>query len=348
MCAIPVQGQPQISFPVVAPGYRIDLPRDEGSHPQFRTEWWYVTGMLQDEAGAQFGFQVTFFRTRTGVDEANPSRFAAKQLLFAHAAISDPSRGHLLRDERSARAGFEIARAQEGSLDVAIDDWSLRKDADDSYQARVRSDKFQLALDYHPSQAALIHGNSGYSQKGPQPESASYYYTLPQLRTSGTIVIDGRQRRVTGTAWLDHEWSSAIIDEQAQGWDWVGINLDDGGALMAFQMRDAQGHEHWAAATERARGDSAATAFAPEDIEWVAQRRWRSPRTGTQYPVEWKIRIGQRTVLLRPLIDDQENDARRSTGTIYWEGAVTASDESGRRIGRGYLELTGYGQRVSL
>ena len=338
-----------VTYPVVAPGVPIEFPRDAGSHPQFRTEWWYVTGTVEDAAGASFGFQVTFFRSRPGVDEANPSRFAAKQLLFAHAALSDPQRGHLLRDERSARAGFDIAVAAEGALDVAIDDWSLRASPDGKgYSARVRTPEFQLEFDYTSTQPPLLHGTGGYSRKGPQAAEASYYYTLPQLRTAGRLAIGAREYKVTGTAWLDHEWSSSILDEQAQGWDWVGINLDDGGAVMAFQMRNLQGQEHFAAATIRGRADVEPMSFVPGDIEWTPLRRWRAVRTGIEYPVEWKIRVGERTIGLRPLFDDQENDARGSTGTIYWEGAVAAFDERGQRIGRGYLELTGYGRKVSL
>ena len=347
LCVVRVEATDRVAYPVVVPGVAIEFPRDEGSHPQFRTEWWYVTGTVADAAGATFGFQVTFFRSRPGVDEANPSRFAAKQLLFAHAALSDPKRGHLLHDERSARAGFDIAVAAENSLDVAIDDWSLRAKGK-GYRAAVRTPEFQLEFDCLPTQPPLLHGTGGYSQKGPAPEAASYYYTLPQLRTSGRLKIGASEYQITGTAWMDHEWSSSILDEQAQGWDWAGINLDDGGAVMAFQMRNLQGAEHFAAATIREGAGTEPVSFAPGDIEWTSRRRWRSARTGIEYPVEWTIRIGTRTLTLRPILDDQENDARGSTGTIYWEGAVGAFDAAGRRVGRGYLELTGYGRRVSL
>jgi predicted secreted hydrolase len=335
-------------FPDVIPGVGMRFPQDEGSHPAFRTEWWYLTGIVQDERGKEFGFQVTFFRSRPGIDEQNPSRFAARQLLFAHAAVSDAKRGQLLRDERAARAGFDLATAKEGALDVTIEDWSVRSRASGGYSARVRSKAFSLQFDFAATQPALIHGREGYSQKGPQPLSASYYYTLPQLRTTGTLTIGSKPYQVKGVAWLDHEWSSEILDAQARGWDWVGINLDDGGALMAFQMRNADGQEHWAAATRRERSDTPPSVFEPDAIEWLPQRRWRSPRTGIEYPVEWRVRVGEHTITLRPLMDDQENDARASTGTIYWEGAVIALDETGRSIGRGYLELTGYGQRVNL
>ena len=333
-------------FPAVVPGYTIELPRDEGSHAQFRTEWWYLTGWVEGENGEQFGFQLTFFRNRPGIDEDNPSRFVARQVLFAHAAVSDQSRGSLLRSEKSARAGFGLAESTEGALAVKIDDWSLRRDGD-RYLAVAATSDFALQLECVGTQPPLLNGKNGFSQKGPDPQFASYYYSLPQLQTSGRIVIGNREHRVRGVAWFDHEWSSGMFDERARGWDWIGLNLDDGGAMMVQRIRDDAGKQYWGGATLRERGGPD-RAYAPEAITWSPLRRWRSTRTGVTYPVEWKITIGERTITLRPLLDDQENDARASTGTLYWEGAVRAFDESGRPIGRGYLELTGYGERLRL
>ena len=333
-------------FPAVVPDYSIELPRDEGSHPQFRTEWWYLTGWLESESGEAFGFQVTFFRNRPGVDEDNPSRFVARQVLFAHAAVSDQRQGALMRGEKSARAGFGLAEAAEGSLAVKIDNWSLRQEGE-RYFAVASTSEFALQLECDRTQPPLLNGKNGFSQKGPQPQFASYYYSLPQLRTSGRIAIGGREHRVQGVAWFDHEWSSSMFDEHARGWDWIGLNLDDGGALMVQRIRDDAGHQYWGAATLREPG-LPDRAHAPDEIAWSALRRWRSSRTGVTYPVEWKITVGGRTILLRPLLDDQENDARASTGTLYWEGAVRAFDERGVAIGRGYLELTGYGERLKL
>lgn len=332
-----------VQYPPVTPGYELQFPRDEGSHPQFRTEWWYLTGWLEAGDGHPLGFQITFFRARPGTSEENPSQFAPRQLLFAHVAISDPAHGKLWRDERAARTGFGLAEAAEHALDVHIDDWSLRAEGE-KYRAQVRGSQIAIDIELSPTQAPLLNGDRGFSQKGSQQRLASYYYSLPQLQTSGRIIIDGRERTVRGVAWFDHEWSSELMDESAQGWDWVGLNLDDGNALVAFRMRDAQGGEHWAAATLR--DGNSTHSYAPDAVEWLPQRYWRSPRTGIRYPVEWQVQVGERVLTLRPLMDDQENDARGSTGTIYWEGAVRAFDTAGRAVGRGYLELTGYGSRV--
>ncbi|MFO7304137.1 MAG: carotenoid 1,2-hydratase [Gammaproteobacteria bacterium] len=336
----------EVEYPDVVPGYQISFPEDEGSHPEFRTEWWYVTGWVEDEAGVERGFQVTFFRARPGLDEDNPSRFAAKQLLFAHAAISDAKKGALLRAERSARAGFGLAEAEQGRLAVHIDDWSLRREGD-VYRTSVRAADFVIELELRATQPPLLQGENGFSQKGPDPLSASYYYSLPHLATTGVLSIEGRRHRVKGRAWFDHEWSSQLLDEAAVGWDWIGLNLDDGSAVMAAQIRTRDGGAHWAIGTWRDGVSRDVSTFRPAEIEWTAGRRWRSSRSGIEYPVEWRVRLGERALALAPLMDDQENDTRASTGTIYWEGAVRVFDERGSYVGKGYLEMTGYGRRSS-
>ncbi|HLS82873.1 MAG TPA: carotenoid 1,2-hydratase [Steroidobacter sp.] len=340
-------GEDGVEYPQVQPGHVLEFPRDEGAHPRFRTEWWYVTGWLETESGEPLGFQITFFRSRPGLHENNPSRFAARQLLFAHAALSDPRSGELLRDEKAAREGFGLAAAKQGSVDVHIDDWSLRQDGD-RYRAVIVGRDLSLDLEFVRTQPPLLQGDDGFSRKGPDVLSASYYYSLPHLQTHGRVVIHGQEREVAGASWFDHEWSTSIMDKEAAGWDWVGLNLDGGGALMAFRMRDHEGGKHWAAATLRdptATGSPRRT-FPPEEVEWTPLRSWRSPRTGVSYPVAWRISVAGRQFTLEPLMDDQENDARGSTGTLYWEGAVRAYDERGAAVGRGYLELTGYGSRI--
>jgi len=341
---VPAHGE--VAYPPVVPGVELQFPRDEGAHPDFRIEWWYVTGWVQDEAGAPLGFQVTFFRVRSGIGESNPSRFAPRQILFGHAAVADPATGRLRHAERSAREGFDLAFAREGRTDVKIDDWRLEQDGD-RYRARVGGDDFELRLDLERTQALLLQGERGFSRKGPGATSASYYYSIPQLRVSGEIVVDGKRRAVTGEAWLDHEWSSDVMDEQARGWDWMGINLDDGGALMAFRMRGADGEPRWSAATLRA-ADGSVRTFAPGEVQWTPTRRWRSTRTGAEYPVAWRVRVGERNYEVEPLLDDAELDSRSSTGTIYWEGPVRLLAPGGAPLGRGYLELTGYAGYLDL
>jgi len=333
------------AYPPVEPGHALRFPRDHGSHSDFRVEWWYVTGWLADGAGNDYGVQITFFRNRPRVDEQNPSAFAPRQLLFAHAALVSSRTGGLRHDQRAAREGFGLARSSEDTTLVVIDDWSLALDGD-VYRAQVAARGFALGLSFAAAGPVLANGEGGYSRKGPLPREASFYYSRPQLAVTGTIAVDGKTLAVTGRAWLDHEWSSEVMAPEAAGWDWTGINFADGSALMAFRMRDRTGGVLWAGGTYRG-SDGRVRTFVPGDVDFSPRRTWRSPRTAIDYPVSMTLRAGAVTYLLDPMIDDQELDARASTGTIYWEGAVRASGTGGER-GRGYLELTGYGTPLRL
>lgn len=329
----------------VRPEAPVVLPRDHGAHPAFRTEWWYVTGWLALPDGGRRGFQVTFFRTRPPVDQRNPSAFAAKQVIFAHAALSDPARGRLRHDQRIARAGFGLADAATRDTALALDDWSLRRRRDGRFVTRVAGDGFALDLVLTPTQAAILQGRSGYSQKGPDPREASHYFSLPHLAVSGTLG-EGRQRTpVTGTAWLDREWSSTLLNRRAVGWDWLGLNMDDGGALTLFRVRDGQGQPVWAGGSWRDKAGRL-TILKPGDVIFSPGHPWRSPRTGTAWPVSPTVTVtlpGRRLVLgVVPLFPDQELDSRRGGGPLYWEGAVSVPG------GRGYLELTGYGAPLKM
>ncbi len=332
-------------YPRVTPGRALAFPRDHGSHPEFRSEWWYITGWLADGTDAPYGVQVTFFRNRPRVAEDNPSAFAPRELIFAHAALVDPRFGRLRHAERAARTGFGLAGASEETTRAWIDDWSLVL-ADGAYVATIAAREFTLRLRFAPTQPLLPQGEGGYSRKGPDPREASYYYSQPQLATTGTIVVANREVPVTGTAWLDHEWSSEYLMPGGVGWDWAGLNLADGGALMAFRIRDSSGGTLWAGGSYRAAGGDART-FAPSDVRFTATRSWRSPRTGVSYPVAMTLAAAGIDYALEPLLDDQELDASASTGTIYWEGAVRARS-NGHDAGRGYLELTGYGAPLRL
>lgn len=332
-------------YPSVERGRTLDFPRDHGAHPEFRTEWWYITGWVSEPGGRELGIQITFFRNRPLLQEANPSPFAPRQLLFAHAAIADAKERRLLHDQRAARAGLGLAAASERTTDVRLDDWSLIL-AGETYRSQIVARAFEMDLRFVATQPPLLQGEAGFSRKGERPEQASFYYSRPHLQTEGSLVLGGKRMTVRGLSWLDHEWSSTILDERAAGWDWIGINLRDGGALMAFRIRARDGAVLYAGGGLRdAQGN--VQRLSPGEVTFETQRTWRSPRTNVEYPVAMHVRAGKLELELQPLMDDQELDSRASTGTIYWEGAVRAFS-GGRQVGRGYLELTGYWQPLKL
>lgn len=334
------------------------FPRDHGSHPDTQTEWWYLTGWLQAD-GRLFGFQVTFFRSRVTAAQGLRSRLAARQLLFAHAAVTDVAARRLHHHQVTARwdgrdpapgADPVPAVAHTADTDVRIRDWSLRRISDGIYRARVPTGDFALDLTVTPTQPLLLQGEAGWSRKGPEPSQASYYYSQPQLRVTGRLVLNGELLPAEGRGWLDHEWSEALLHPEAVGWDWIGMNLDDGSSLTAFRLRRADGSALWAGGTFR----SAAAAersvpvwsFGPAEVAFEPLRHWTSPRTAVRYPVDWRVRTPAGVFEVRAQVDDQELDSRPSTGAIYWEGLSELRTADGQILGRGYLELTGYGRAI--
>ena len=348
------------------------FPADHGAHPDTHIEWWYVTGWLAlaDAPAAQrtpdFGFQVTFFRTRTELAATSASRFAARQLVFAHVALTDLAAGArggggLMHDQRAGREGFGLVQTP-GPSDpqvVRLRDWSLERVAApnarelaDRWRIDVRADRFALALDLLATEPVMLQGDAGYSQKGPEPRQASHYYSEPQLGVRGQVAhAGGAARDVRGTAWLDHEWSNELMPAEAVGWDWVGFNLSDGAALMAFRLRRADGTALWAGGSYRPAAGSSVGAmqvFAVDQVRFEPLRRWTSPRTQVAYPVEWMLTTPAGRWRVVALQDDQELDSRGSTGSVYWEGVSALRHEDGATVGHGYLELTGYAGKLRL
>ncbi len=334
-------------------GQVLRFPRDHGAHPDVATEWWYATGWLGTEAAPRFGFQLTFFRSRTGLAQGSASRFAARQLLFAHAAVTDLTARRHWHAQRIARwSGAQggpaetPASASLADTDLRLAGWTLQRDAQ-GYRASLPAGDFRLDVLLQPTQPLLLQGDAGFSRKGPEERQASHYYSEPQLAAQGSVTLAGQRVMANGRAWLDREWSEAYMPADAVGWDWIGINLFDGSALMAFRMRRADGSAVWAGGSFRAAGRAAAD-FAPEAVRFSPGRTWRSPASQGNYPVQWDIDTPAGRWALRALVDAQELDSSASTGAIYWEGLAELLDGGGRRVGLGYLEMTGYAGRLQI
>lgn len=341
----------------------LQFPLDHGSHPDTRIEWWYLTGHAY--AGEQlWGFQVTFFRSKVASTQGMSSGLAAKQLLFVHAALTDVKSQKIYHDQRIARDAMPWARSEENDTHVHIRDWHLvRRNANstgnaslgaDLYTARIQSSEFSLELECTSSQPLLLQGQDGLSRKGPSPEHASFYYSQPQLSVAGHLVLHGKRmaiaphsQRTPAKAWLDHEWSYALLSAQAVGWDWIGMNLYDGSALTAFRLRRADGSHWWAGGSYRQPG-KAAQIFGAQDITFTPVRWWLSPTSGARYPVQWTIQSPAGSWTVTAMVDSQELDSRQSTGSVYWEGLSQLSDTSQTIVGMGYLEMTGYAQPLRL
>lgn len=334
------------------PARTLQFPRDFGAHPDMRTEWWYVTGHAKSAASRDFGFQVTFFRSRVPATQNMQSAFAAKQLIFAHCAVTDVQGKKLHHDQRMARVGFGIADAAQADTDLKLRDWTLKRNAPigtgagaaAQYQTHIHAADFGFDLTFTETQPLLLQGKNGLSRKGPDEKQASYYYSKPHLQTQGRITLQGAAFDVRGTAWLDHECSDELLHPEAVGWDWLGINLLDGSALTAFQMRRKDGSALWTGGSFRSTPASGLQTYiaSPGEVAFQAVRGWTSPVTKAKYPVQWLVRTPADYYTVKAVIDNQELDSRHTTGAIYWEGLCEVLDSNDKHVGRGYLEMTGY------
>ena len=338
---------------------KLEFPRDAGAHTDFKTEWWYITGWANlPGADAAYGFQLTFFRSRVDGTQALQSRLAARQLLFAHAAITDVAGKRLWHDQRIARWSGEapghnpLDQASASTLDtgVLLRDWSLLRESGEGGElhARVQAEGFAMDLRFAASQPVLLQGQQGLSRKGPDPRQTSFYYSLPQLQVSGTLTLQGNAMQMSSgsSAWLDHEWSQELLQGGAVGWDWLGINLFDGSALTAFRLRDKSGANTWDGGSFRA--GTSLYVFSPGEVTFKPLRYWQSPASRARYPVEWMVRTPADFYTVRAVIDNQELDSSQSTGAIYWEGLCEVWDSNNKKVGRGYLEMTGYASALRL
>jgi predicted secreted hydrolase len=320
------------------------FPDDHNAHPAFRNEWWYLTGQLQATDGERFGYQLTFFRIALAPEAApRDSAWATRQLWMGHVAltaIDDETHHH---DQRLARGALELAGQTREPFAVWLEDWSLRGEdgGDFPWRLAIETGDFALALTLEPQRAPVLQGDAGLSQKSAAAGNASYYYSITRLATRGTIrTDDGETSAVTGSSWLDREWSTSALGEDQTGWDWFSLQLEDGRDLMLYRLRQRGGGTDPHSAGSVIGADSHKTALGADDFALEPLRWWSSPQ-GARYPVAWRLRVADAGLDLRveALVDDQE----MATGVRYWEGAVgVRSASSGEVLGRGYLEMTGY------
>lgn len=325
---------------------RFVFPADHGSHPRFRTEWWYFTGNVDTADRARFGFELTFFRVALapGAPQGT-SGWRSNQLWMAHLAITDAADGRFSTAQRLARGALGLAGGVGDPFHVWVDDWSATGRADSASAAlrlQARNGEMGLDLELRSQTSVVLQGVQGRDAKGPEPGNASYYYSMPRLAVSGEITVGGRDNTVQGSAWMDREWSTSALSDGVQGWDWLALQLGDGSDLMFYRLRRADGTASPFSAGAMIAANGKRESLAAGDVDLVPQQWWRSPTTGIEYPVAWSLRIPSRRISLAvtAVIPNQEIDLT----VRYWEGAVDVRGTRGEAplVGRGYLELAGY------
>lgn len=358
------------------------FPRDHGQHPGYKLEWWYYTGVVSTGEGRKFGYQVTFFRqaiARPG--QRRSSAWAVDSIYMGHAAVSDVRERRFFRDVRIGRDSLKMSGASREAHAVWLGSWEARALSGDLHgtELRIAAGGFSLHLTLRASLPPVLHGRKGLDAKGPDPGQASWYYSLPRLRTRGTLTLNGKSHTVQGTSWMDHEFSSGVLAPNVVGWDWLALHLEDGSALMLYRLRREDGsaaaHSSGTYITPAGKtvplayGDSTndgsangggdtvggapagnGNAGGKTPFRMTAGKRWRSPATQGNYPLHWRVVLPSLglSLAVAPAFEAQEHPGGPGSPFTYWEGVVWATGtREGRPLyGEGYLELTGYAGKL--
>ena len=320
-----------------------EFPRDHGPHRRFRSEWWYVTAVLAGSAGREFGVQFTLFRhgLRPPRREAPAPLVAAwrtGQIYMAHVAVSDVAAERHWQDERLVRGHPQLAGVQGQPFRAHLEGWQLASTGNDFWPLRLQADAHRFAFDLTlmPTKPMVLQGERGLSRKG--PTNASYYYSIPRIAASGSVVVDGVAHSLAGSAWLDREWSTSVLATEYVGWDWFALALDDGRDVMLYQMRRRDGTPDEYDSGLLVEADGRARRLAADEFSLTVAKRWR------RWPTAWRLTLaGESEAESREwTVSAAFADQVMATSVRYWEGVVVVENGAGERIGKGYMELTGY------
>lgn len=329
-----------------------NFPQDHGPHPEFRNEWWYLTGNLEDERRQRFGYELTIFRFSLSPENdahSSTSAWRTNQVFIAHFAVTEAENQKFHVEQRYARGALGLAGAKSTPFRVWIEDWSVAEnpepsghgDSAENWLLDVAGENLGLKLNLMAEKPIILNGIDGLSQKSAEPGNASYYYSIPRLGSTGQLKIGGKSYKVSGSSWLDREWSSSALSDDQQGWDWFALQLSDGSELMFYNLRKVDGSQDPHSGGTFVAADGQARHLRADEVVILVTDEWASPRGGT-YPARWALELLSKDLHLTitPVIPDQE----LVTTVRYWEGAVDVrGTRAGQDIaGRGYVELTGY------
>jgi predicted secreted hydrolase len=345
-------GEGGFTYQLALPGRKLIFPADHYSHPDFKTEWWYYTGHLETESGKKYGYQVTFFRfgVRDRQKEAKEKPLFT-ELYMAHFALSDIAAKKFVFRERINRGYGDKAGAATDRYLVWNEDWKVEGDAR-NHSIDVKDRETQLRLTVKSQKPPVLHGQNGLSQKGEGEGRASYYYSLTRMQTDGELTIAGKKEKVRGLTWMDHEFGSNQLREDQVGWDWFSIQLDNQTELMLYLIRRKDGTPDPYSSGTLVKADGTTKHLALRDFQIEVLDRWKSRKSGANYPMKWTVTIPTEKIELEitPAFVDQELVTNRSTRVTYWEGAATIRGTIRNQpiTGHGYVEMTGYAGKLTL
>ena len=324
---------------------KFSFPGDHGPHNTYRSEWWYFTGNLKNPQGRKFGYELTFFRFALQPEiQKSKSAWRSNQMYMAHLTLTDVESGTFYTDERKSREGNDLAGASNKKYKVWLYDWSAKTEGEADFPLRLKAKSNDFAIDLllTSKKRYVLQGDEGLSQKSREPGNASYYYSYPRLETEGSVSVAGKQFLVTGTSWMDREWSTSALSDEQSGWDWFALQLSDNTELMFYRLRRKDGEPDNKSSGSFVLADNTKITLKKDDVAIKNLDSWKSPHSEITYPSRWRLTVpGQSLdVEIVPLINDQE----LNVSYRYWEGAVSVNGtKNGKPIsGQGYVELAGY------
>ncbi|MGF1571663.1 MAG: lipocalin-like domain-containing protein [Sumerlaeia bacterium] len=338
-------------FLLAKPGYEFQFPRDHGAHENYKTEWWYFTGNMEDEQGTEFGYQFTIFRHQLLAPSANQSPtslFTTPNIYLAHFAVSNITEQEHRHAERLARPELGQAFVSNESMNLKLNDWSVIQSADETITliAHAKREQFSVNLTVKPNKPLVLNGTNGVHVKSSDPNQASYYYSYTNLETTGTVTWDDQAYTISGLSWMDHEFGSSWLSQNEAGWDWFAIQLNNNVDLMLYQLRTSDGSAVSNSEGTLVLADGTKYEIHHNQRTLIPTRYWKSSQTEGNYPIEWNVKIPEYNADLKIIarFPEQEMLTNQSTGSTYWEGAISASGSwLGEPVqGKGYLELVGY------
>ncbi|MCP4628647.1 MAG: carotenoid 1,2-hydratase [bacterium] len=353
--ALPAIAEDSDNYLSVTGPCNLEFPEDHGAHPDYRTEWWYYTGNLRSEKGDPYGFQLTFFRSRIstpGDDKkwpSKPSAWRVSQVYLAHAAVADMAAQQHLQAEDVARAALGMAGVIQSAqhTKIFLKNWSIQIEAH-RQRLKVKAADFSYELSFKPAKPLVLHGDRGYNLKGATPDRACCYYSFTRLEGHGSMTIGDNTVAVTGSAWMDHEFSTAPLEPGITGWDWFSLQLSDYSEVMVYLFRTEKGGLHAASSGTCINADGIAHQMTSEDIAVDVLDTWQSKQSKARYPSKWRMQIKTLAfdVRITSNLPDQEMRTLNSTGATYWEGSVSIEGTKNKHPvkGEGYVELTGYAE----
>jgi predicted secreted hydrolase len=344
-----------VQYPTISPGHALTFPRDHFAHPEFRTEWWYYNGRLETETGDVYGFQLVFFIRRTDNDYIYglPARLHSNPTHLSHFCLTDVAGQRLHFGERltpDQTQGGDAGTRTDSFL-VWNGDWSARESGG-VHHLEAHYSLFDLALALTEAKPPVLHGEDGFFLKsdGPDFDRGTYYITHSRLVGDGVLTIAGKPQKVRAIAWRDHEFGSHQLAPDQLGWDWFSLQLDDNTELMLYMLKQRAGGWGPLSKGTYVRADGSTVALTKEDIILTPLRSWPSRFGAGDYQVDWRAQIPKLglDLTVRPVLDNQEINSRKSTMVIYWEGLVsTRGEKDGKPIaGNGYVELCGNTHQV--